>query len=186
MKSISIEMADASQNLACAIVYVRFKRKSGKFSCQLIFSRSKIIPNGMTIPRAELFGAFLNATTGHVVYTALNNYAKGRCHLTDSQITLFWINDNKSQMKQWVRNRVIEINRLTSRENWFYIETANMTADLGTRKGVNIEDISEKSSWHNGQNWAKSDKKCFPIRSINKIKLINDEVKLHIKMKALS
>ena len=51
----TIEMADASQNLACAIVYVRFKRKCGKFSCQLIFSRSRIIPNGMTIPRAELF-----------------------------------------------------------------------------------------------------------------------------------
>ena len=34
----TIEMADASQNLACAIVYVRFKRKCGKFSCQLIFS----------------------------------------------------------------------------------------------------------------------------------------------------
>ena len=175
----TIEMADASQNLVCAILYVRFKRKCGKFSCQIMFSRSKLIPNGMTIPRAELFAAFLNATIGHVVYTALKNYVKSRCHLTDSQITLFWINNTKSEMKQWVRNRVIEINRLTSRENWFYIETANMTADLGTRKGVNIEDISDNSLWHNGQNWAKSDKKCFPIRSINKIKLTNDEVKLH-------
>ena len=133
----------------------------------------------MTTPRAELFAAFLNATIGHVVYTALKNYVKARCHLTDSQITLFWINNTKSQIKQWVRNRVIEINRLTSRENSFYIETANMTADLGTRKGVNIEDISENSLWHNGQNWAKSDKKCFPIRSINEIKLTSDEVKLH-------
>ena len=160
-------------------MYVRFKRKCGKSSCQLIFSRSRIIPNGMTIPRAELFAAFLNATIGHVVYTALKKYAKARCHLKDSQVTLFWINNTKSQMKQWVRNRVIEINRLTSRENWFYIETVNMTADLGTRKGVNIEDISENSSRHNHQNCTKSDKKCFSIKSINEIKLTNDEVKLH-------
>ena len=39
----TIEMADSSQNLACAAVYVRFKRKSGEFSCQLIFSRSTAI-----------------------------------------------------------------------------------------------------------------------------------------------
>ena len=74
----TIEMADASQNLAC-----------GEFSCQFIFSRSKIFPKGMTIPRAELFATFLNATIGYVVYTAL----------TDSQINLFWINNTKSQMK---------------------------------------------------------------------------------------
>ena len=175
----TIEMADASQNLACASVYVRFKRKSGEFSCQLIFSRWKIIPKGLTIPRAELFAALLNAMTGHVVYTALSEYIKTRVHLTDSQIALFWINNTKSQMKQWVRNRVIEINRLTSRENWFYIETANMMADLGTRKGAEIVDISANSSWYNSLDWAKTEIECFPIKSVNEIKLTNNDITLH-------
>ena len=69
----TIEMADASQDLACTAVYIRFTRKCGQFSCQLIFSRSKIIPKGMTMSRAELFAAYLNATICHVVYTALKN-----------------------------------------------------------------------------------------------------------------
>ena len=72
----TIEMADACQNLACAAVYVRYKKKFGGYSCQLIFSRSKIIPEGITMPRAELFAAVLNATTGHVVCSALKQYVK--------------------------------------------------------------------------------------------------------------
>ena len=70
-------------------------------------------------------------------------------------------------MKQWVRNRVIEINQLTNRENWFHIETA----DIRTRKGVKIKDISENSLWINGQNWAK---KC-----VKEIKLSYEDMKLH-------
>ena len=110
---------------------------------------------------------------------ALREYIKTRIHLTDSQIALFWINNTTSQMKQWVRNRVIEINRLTSRENWFYIETANMMADLGTRKGAEIVDISANSSWCNGLDWAKTDIECFPIRSVNEIKLTISDQTLH-------
>ena len=90
----------------------------------------------MTLPRAELFASLLNATTGHIAYLSLKKLIKNRVHLTDSQITLFWINNSKSQMKQWVRNRVIEINRLTNRENWYYVSSENMT-DIGTRKGKN-------------------------------------------------
>ena len=101
----TIEVADASQNLACLAAYVRFKRKKGDYSCQLLFGRSKIIPRHMTLPRAKLFAALLNATTGHIAYLSLKKLIKNRVHLTDSQITVFWINNNKSQMKQWVRSK---------------------------------------------------------------------------------
>ena len=67
----TIEMADASQNLACSAVYERFKLKSGSYFCQLLFNRSKIVPAGMSMPKAELFAALLNATTGHVVFLVL-------------------------------------------------------------------------------------------------------------------
>ena len=63
---------------------------------------------------------------------------------------LHWISNNKLGMKQWVRNRVIEINRLTAPESWRYVKSKNMIADLGTRKGAKIEDVSETSQWNNG------------------------------------
>ena len=70
----TIEMSDSSLNIACSAIYGRFLRKNGSYSCQLIFSRSKIVPDNMTIPRAELFAAVLNATTGHVVHLSLSKY----------------------------------------------------------------------------------------------------------------
>ena len=73
-------MADASLVMACSVVYARFKRRNGLYSCQLIFARSKIVPEGFTIHRAELLAAELNATTGHVVYSALRNYITSRVH----------------------------------------------------------------------------------------------------------
>ena len=49
----------------------------------------------------------------------------------------------------WVRNRVIEINRLVDVSCWRYVDSKNMIADLGTRKGAKINDV-EGSDWING------------------------------------
>ena len=56
----TIDAGDASNSVVCSAVYVRFKRKNGSYSCQLIFSRSKLVPEGMSLPRAELLAANLN------------------------------------------------------------------------------------------------------------------------------
>ena len=106
----------------------------------------------MSVPRAELFAAVLNASTSHVVNLALDKYVKNRVSLTDSQNVLYWINNPQLQLKQWVRNRVIEINRLTQKQNWFYVESRNMTADVGTRRGVKLSDILKNSTWVKGEN----------------------------------
>ena len=63
----TIDTGDASSSLACAVIYARFKKIDGTFSCQLIFTKSKLVPDGLTLPRDELLAASLNATTGHVV-----------------------------------------------------------------------------------------------------------------------
>lgn len=46
----TIDTGDASKSLACAAIYARFLRKNGSYSCQLVFARSKLIPEGMTQP----------------------------------------------------------------------------------------------------------------------------------------
>ena len=167
----TIEISDASLNMACAAVYGRFRRKSGGYSCQLIFARSKIIPDGVNIPRAELIAAVLNATTGHIVSSALDGFIVDRVHLVDNQIVLFWITNRRSVLKLWLRNRVQEITRLTDREKWFFIDSENNMADLGTRKGVKIDDIVEGSSWINGPEWARQDRSSFPIKSVDELRL---------------
>ena len=71
----TIDTADAGKNLICAAVYARFKRRNGTYSCQLIFSRTKIV-HDLSTPRAELEAALLNASTGHIVQLALKDKLK--------------------------------------------------------------------------------------------------------------
>ena len=70
---------------------------------------------------------------------------------------LHWINNTKLAMKQWMRNRVIEIHRLTNCENWRHVKSDEMIADLGTRKGTKIEEVYEDSEWIKGYQWMKKD-----------------------------
>ena len=60
-------MGDASGDLICAAVYVRFQQKGGGYSCQLVFARSRLVPEDMTQPRAKLYAALVNTHAGEVV-----------------------------------------------------------------------------------------------------------------------
>ena len=99
----TVDIGDARKNIACVAIYARCERSNGQFSCQLIFSRSKLTPDSMSQPRAELFAAVLNAHTGE------RKYLQSSTKLTDSQIALRWISNSDKPLKQWVQNRVIKI-----------------------------------------------------------------------------
>ena len=177
----TIEISDASEKMACSAVYARYRLRSGLYSCNLIFARSKIVPEGMTMPRAECFAAALNATTGHIAKLSLKDQITSRISLTDSQVTLFWIMSTQSQLKQWVRNRVIEINRLTDKKDWYYIDSKNNMADIATRRGAKISDVSEGSVWVSGHDWAKLDRDQFPVKSANDIRMSQEQDKNYTK-----
>ena len=90
--------------------------------------------------------------------------------LTDSQIALFWINSTRSELKLWVRNRVIEINRLDL-HSWRYIKSNDTVADLGTRKGARILDITRNSEWVNWKAWMSLNESEFPVSTVSEITL---------------
>ena len=167
----TIDFGDASRVLICAAIYARFKLKNGGYSCQLVFSKSKVVPDNTTMPRAELSAAVLNARIGFVVQRSFGKYFKGCLKLTDGQIVLHWIHNQKIRLKLFPRNRVIEIHRLSEIENWLYIDTKNMIADLGTRKGATIEDVSPDSVWINLYPWAKLERSQFPVKTVQEIRL---------------
>ena len=166
----TIDCADASKSLICIAIYARFRKKDGNYSCQLIFSRSKLVPDGMSTPRAELFAANTNAHTGQVVKRAIGKYHKECFKLTDSQVTLHWLNNQNLPLKQWTRNRVVDILRFTNPIDWKYVKSADMPADLGTRKGATIKDVLMDSKWQNGYDWMKLNSSDFPMKSYEEIK----------------
>ena len=172
----TIDAADASKRLACTAIYARFLKKDGTYSCQLVFSRSKIVPDGLTQPRAELFTATMNTHTGEIVRRAFQGNHKERVKLCDSQVTLFWINNQDKPVRQWVRNRVVEINRFTQPSEWMFVNSQDMIADLGTRRVNNLELVNQDSTWINGFSWMKKGKRCFPAKTIDEIRLNKEEI----------
>ena len=160
-----IDTADASHFLICSDIYARFKRKNGEYSCQLIFSRSKILQEDITMPRAEMSAAVLNARTGFVVQRSLGNKFNKCVKLTDSQIVLHWITNEKLSLLPWVKN----------------VKSAGMIADLGTKQGAKIADIEEDSYWINGFPWMKLREEEFPLKTVEDLTLNKEERTQHDK-----
>ena len=172
----TVDLGDASGELHCAVVYARFLRKNGSYSSQMIFSRSKLVPDGMSIPRAELLAAHLNATIGHIVKVALGDFHKGSIKLTDSQVALFWICNTENPLKQWTRNKVVDIARLAERRFWMYLRSADNVADMGTRKGFGISDISPGSRWNLGDEWIRRKISEMPLVSFDEVRFQQTDI----------
>ena len=170
----TIDTADASQAMICVAIYIRFKLKSGGYSCQLLFARTKTVPKDMTQPRAEMLAASINASTGHIVKTALGDMHSKCWKLTDSQVALFWIDSIRSKLKMWVRNHSIHINRLAPRDLWRYVKSADMPADIGTREGATIKDVSPGSPWIDGFPWMSGPESKFPMQTTSDILLCGE------------
>ena len=171
----TIEAGDASEEMIIVATYVRIPRITGGYSCQLVFARSKLVPPGMTIPRAELLAARLNAQVGHIVSRSLGDKVVKRYRITDSEISLHWIHSWDKPLKQWVRNCVIDINRFSDLTEWQWVQSGDNPCDLGTRQGVTVEDIKEGSEWFNGKGWMREKPESFPTKTIEDIKLAADE-----------
>ena len=134
------------------------------------------MPKDYTLPRAELFAAVVNTHTGEIVKRSLKNLHKTSTKLTDSQIALYWISNDDKPLKKWVRSPVLEIQRFTNKQQWFYIPSDQNLADIGTRRGVTFKEVNQSSLWINGHQWMKQPKSFFPIQSTADIKLSNQQI----------
>ena len=172
----TLNFGDASKTIICVCIYVRFLRKNGQYSCQLSFSRTKLVPKETTLPRAELLASMMTSHTGEIVQRSLKRYFNSATMFTDSQISLHWICNDQKVLRQWVRSRVIEINRFTTKDQWFHVKSSDMIADIGTRKGATINDVNQESLWINGFDWMRQEQSQFPARSIEEITLSNKEL----------
>ena len=170
-----IEAGDASSALICVGTYIRFKRKCGKFSCELVVGKSKIVPNGMSVPRGEVYAAEINSVLGEVVMRALGDHVVKRFKITDSKVALYWIHAWEKPLKLWTRNRVNEILRWSKIEWWYWCPSTDMPCDIGTRRNATVKDVGNESQWKEGVQWMKEDSSQFPLKTLSAIQLEAEE-----------
>ena len=87
------------------------------------------------------------------------------------------MSNEKRVLKQWVRNRVIEILRFTDASDWKYVKSTDMIADIGTRRGCKITEVDNSSTWINGFDWMTCEKDKFPMLSVNQLLMNSEDLK---------
>ena len=171
----TIEAGDASSQMICTAVYVRFMRKNGTYSCELVLGKSKLVPSGMTIPRAELYAAEINSSLGQMAQRAFGSKIVGRYKITDSKVAYYWIHAWEKPLKIWAFNRVNEVLRWSDLDMWFLVAGSDMPCDIGTRRNATLQDVGIGSQWQQGQTWMSAKSSNFPIKTIAEVKLEAEE-----------
>ncbi|GFS50071.1 integrase catalytic domain-containing protein [Trichonephila inaurata madagascariensis] len=73
---------------------------------------------------------------------------------TDSKITYFWVRGQPERYKPFIKNRIQEIQKLTSPSNWHHCPGIQNPADIVSR-GVKISRLLNDTSWLQGPEWLR-------------------------------
>ncbi|GFU42745.1 integrase catalytic domain-containing protein [Trichonephila clavipes] len=83
---------------------------------------------------------------------------------TDSSTVLTWI-IRREQWSVFVANKISEIRKLTTSEDWFHISTDQNPADILSR-GCGPKQL-QKRKWWQGPDWLKNSKEQWPKSAVN-------------------
>ena len=142
--------SDASQFAMAAVVYMVVLKPSTGAKTSLICSKTKVAPlKRLTIPRLELTAALLLAKLIKHAHATLRMDIKRTYLWTDSQVTLTWIKTHSSQWKDYVRNRVSQIQELTTHAHWKFVPGTSNPADCASR-GLTTAQLEDHKLWWAG------------------------------------
>ncbi|XP_065064703.1 uncharacterized protein LOC135690935 [Rhopilema esculentum] len=157
--------SDASETAYAGIVYLRIVYDTGEVSIKFVTAKARVCPlTKQSIPRLELLGAQLLAKLISTVKGTLGEELRGTpikvFYWVDSVCTLCWIKNNKV-WKQFVRHRVSDILRTSSRDEWFYCPGSQNPADLPSR-GIFGRKLEQNLFWWEGPGFLKQPPTKWP------------------------
>jgi len=169
-KARLVGFSDASELAYSAVVFMISENDEGMKNVSFISSKSRIAPlGGQTIPRMELLGALILSRLVVKIQEALQDFVEVSeiiC-LTDSTVALWWIKNTSSIYKQFVQERVKEIQRNVGAGCWQHIEGKQNPADLLSR-GCYCNEF-DASTFLTGPNWLSQVEEFWPITKLEKV-----------------
>ena len=146
---------DASQRAIGVAVYLRLFNCNGEISLSLVFGQAKVAPmNLISIPRFERCGAVLAVQAVDRITKEIDMVISETVFYTDSKVVLGYIGKESRRFHIYVANRVQTIRKISSPDQWRYVESSNNPADLATR-GLHPKDLAE-STWLNGPEFLRN------------------------------
>jgi len=161
---ILVMFSDASKEAIGTCAYIRWETLDGRFESHLLVAKSKLAPlKTITIPRLELNAALLAArlqkfVTQHISFEFAKIY-----FIVDSEIVRAMIQKESYGFNTFVGVRIGEIQSITEKRNWFWIEGPLNIADVITR-GCKPTDLGEDSIWQTGPKFLSAPEDDWPIK----------------------
>lgn len=144
--------SDASPRAYGAAAYLVTTYTDGSKNTQLLMSKGRVAPlKDLTLARVELLAATIAARLAKYIVDNFVGSIKDVKFWTDSQIVLCWVKSSKLK-DIFVQNRVHEIKRKSSTNQWGYVKSEENPADLMTR-GIKLKQLLASEAWWKGPVW---------------------------------
>ncbi|XP_078364035.1 uncharacterized protein LOC144648306 [Oculina patagonica] len=175
--------SDASQRAIGVAVYLRLFNARQEVAVSLVFGQAKVAPiNPVSIPRLELCGAVLAAQAVDKVAKELDMAVSEVVFYTDSQVVLGYIRNESRRFYVYVANRVEIIRKISTPDQWRYVESSNNPADLATR-GLQAKDLTE-SDWLTGPVFLRNAKGTAPVPDADHVTISADDPEVRKEVKS--
>ena len=133
--------SDASEDAIGAAVYLHQVNGRGENCTALVFGQSRVAPIQITsIPRLELAAQAVDK-----IMKEIDVEIDKATFYTDTKVILGYIQNESRRFYVYVANRIQLIRKISSPEQWTYVDTKGNTADLAMRP-LNAQNLAE-SEW---------------------------------------
>jgi len=142
---------DASQRGYAAVVFLRVHDIPKESAITLIGTKTKLAPiTRLTVPRLELNAAVLLARWMRRIHSLLSTHVNiiDTHAWTDSRVVLSWLTISHEAFKQYVSNRVHQIQTLLPSCQWRYVKSEENPADCASRGLMPSALPQHKLYWH--------------------------------------
>lgn len=121
---------DASEEAIAAVAILRAEDQDGNFHQGLIVGKGKVAPKkAVTIPRLELCAAVLGVEISQIIHDQLDIDPTDIHYNTDSKVVLGYIYNRTKRFYTYVSNRVLQIHKVSSPDQWSYVPSEHNPAD---------------------------------------------------------
>ncbi|GFS54408.1 integrase catalytic domain-containing protein [Trichonephila clavipes] len=157
---------DASPRAFGAVAYFRYVTANDDIYTSFITAKSRVSPlKKLTLTRLELLGAVLASRILKYLTSKFKFPILKFFRWSDSSIALHSIKGKASNYKQFVSNRVIEIQSNFDPSDWHHCSGRENPADYVSR-GANLETIINSQYWMHGPQWLRTTENNWP-KSLN-------------------
>ncbi|XP_067303718.1 uncharacterized protein [Pseudorasbora parva] len=142
--------SDASERAYGSVSYLRTEDTQGQVYLAFLAARSRVAPRRQhSIPRLELCGALTAAQLAKTLERELTLKTDQTILWSDSTTVLTWLQSESCRFKVFVGTRVAEIQELTGKSTWRYVDSAQNPADDVTR-GKTLAELAAPNRWSQG------------------------------------